>query len=615
MSDLEGPYPNYVRLPVAQSGLSKESAVGDARTERIGSLIDMVALQSSEERYERHLLELWSTARGEEDWDEAAWRWFRGTILEALDPVRLIGDRIGAARRRPGGGSTLEGDLSTVSLLVSVEVDRYRDEPAALVAWLAGPVAEAIERSERLNDGSPEQRVDVAMQGLRYLAPLLPLGPTANELAAHLFQQRSRDAGFIQTLANLATLSITSDQVVSAVLYYLVLRQAAALAADGNLDIDAGRRIHPTLHAAAHNVCAILGKQQDDQTKGSGQLVSDPVREIASLAAVFAPPPDVDQDLADVMLRLSGVPDLGDSPIDFVVTLAELGGSPVGWDVPLRVVARVEACSAVAAALAGIPQAVVARLFNAGVSLMRAGSKEAIGNIRARVLLNTAGLYWALLQSDDLLEALITHDGFDCAVNLASAAADLGQPRTGPALRALVQEVAKLATWGSLSGTPSAEIRADVARLRNASRRLGTLPADDASTPERQALLSAAAAALAEAKPRTWHEVDELDESPLLTIAAAVGAAFGQEELAPEREVWADVVRIAQARREPEETLLRVMRPSPDLFGHGAIVAPQNATDTKGMISGEEWDLVVGRLRQPSGTVSGVLRRLPLLMG
>src|SRR5262249_13427930 len=187
---------------------------------------------------------------------------------------------------------------------------------------------------------------------------------------------------------------------------------------------------------------------------------------------------------------------------------------------------QLEASGAVGSAAVGNTLRAVDLLFNAGISL-RAQKEVSNGEmddvlLRARLLINAAGLNLALTARENLYEALEELDGVDCAINYIDAFVNYrstGDVNTVASVSPLAGEIAYLAKWPLLQ---TAKRKADLARLERSANALGIMVEVRSSFP---GLAPSAQQAIAALRDSFGFESRESGD-PVVDTAAVVGNLY-----------------------------------------------------------------------------------------
>ncbi|MGH8899671.1 MAG: hypothetical protein ACRDZ4_22240 [Egibacteraceae bacterium] len=557
--------------------------------------------------YEARLELIWAAAHSQTQSDDREWRAFREAMLDVADVVPLVGDQ---AALMVDVGTPLDGNLDTVELLVADEVARQPD-PQALAAFVRNRLAPTIDRLQQTEEGTPERRVDVVVRALSALRGTPPAADLACELLRYLQNQdpAERQAGFYITVANLVmTVSAAGDdfrRVEAAFMYHMVLDGFRSLAAQGSL-----RELNEPNTSAVSNsafnvstdVSALLRRRRED----SSEQGIDVLRDLKTISASTARLIDVEEAPAAVVVYALGF--TTDRAREFLTVLLNLGSLARAWEETPTGLARLEASSGVADAVRATPEYFAARLFNAGVSLIRAQADDLAPVILSRLLLNALGLRLALQLDSDLVTALVGLDSLDCAVNFVGAFVEyqrMADPSVARGVEPLVRQLVDLPRWPPLRATgPGPGVA--LARLTSAGERLGMTPTERVSFPGLPASLNdaldalRAAAHAPAAKGDVFLDAAQLVGHLFTAVLPPTADSSGQQQT---------IDTVLASRDQPVGTLIAryaSYASSPDdPVGDGPLVAA-------GVLERAEWDRVARRLLKPLESIVPALRDFSL---
>lgn len=558
--------------------------------------------------YGERLELIWAAAHSQAEADDREWRVFREAMLRVADVVPLVGDQ---ATLMVDVGTPLDGNLETVELLVTDEVARQPD-PQALAAFVRNRLAPTMDRLEQTGEGTPERRVDVVVRALSALRGTPAAADLACELLRYLQNQdpAERQAGFYITVANLVmTVSSAGDdfrRVEAAFMYHMVLDGYRSLAAQGDLR-ELNEPNTSAVSNSAFNVSTDVSTLLRRRREGSSGQEIGVLRDLKTISASMARLIDVEEAPAAVVVYALGF--TKDRAREFLTVLLNLGSLARAWQKTPTGLARLEASSGVADAVRATPEYFAARLFNAGVSLIRAQADDLAPVILSRLLLNALGLRLALhMEQDDLVTALVGLDSLDCAVNFVGAFVEYqrtADPAVASGVEPLVRQLVDLPRWPPLRAAgPGPGVA--LARLASAGERLGMTPTEQVSFPGLPASLNDALDALAAAARAPAAKGDVF-----LDAARFVGHLF-TEVLPPTEDssgLQETIDKVLASRGQPVGTLITRYAPyasSPDdPVGAGPLVAA-------GALERSEWDRVARRLLEPLESIVPALRDFSL---
>ncbi|MGH8902015.1 MAG: hypothetical protein ACRDYA_10105 [Egibacteraceae bacterium] len=557
--------------------------------------------------YSDRLKLIWAAAHSRAEEKEGEWVVFQEAMVRVGDFVALVGDE---AELTSESRESLEGDLDTVALFVA---DKVASQPGAptLAAYVRNTLTPTIARLEQVGEGTPERRVDVIVRVLVALRGAPAVGDLACELFRYLQDQdpAERQAGFYMTVANLATLvsAVGGDfrRVDQAFMCHVALDGMRSVALQGNLpalqEANAGS-VSTVAFNVAVDVATLLRRREElSSPQGVGVL-----RDLMAISASTTPLVDIQKVDPGEVVRALGFET--NQPTEFLTVLADIGGIAEAWQQTPIGRARLQASSGVADAVMATGRQ-ASRLFNAGISLLRAQADDPRALSAGRLLLNTLGLRLALLTGRDLVAALVHLDGLDCAINLVGAFVEyqrVADAAVSREVEPLIRQLIDLGRWPSLRALgPGVGI--DLARLTSAAERLKMSPQERASFPELLSSLESALDALRAATPRAPRALHE----PLLDTAQLVGHIF-RTVLPPtadssglQQVIDGVVASRGRAVDVLEERYARYASSPDDQVGDGPLVAAD-------VLQRSEWDHVAGRLLHPLHSIVPALRDFAL---
>ncbi|MGH3921490.1 MAG: hypothetical protein ACRDTT_01215, partial [Pseudonocardiaceae bacterium] len=505
-------------------------------------------------------------------------------------------------------GEVLQGDAETVQLLIANDVRRQSD-PTALADYLKGTLALTMRRLEFTGEGTPEQRVDIVMRVLSALRGAPGTAELAGELLRYLHNQppRQRKSGFYVTVANLGSIvsAAGDDRPEQEVFtYHLVLAGMRSVAAEDSLSELDGSSATAVSTSAFNVASTVSGLLRRQPTENSEQAVGV-LRDLKTISAATARPIDVEAEQAAELVRALGFET--DRPAAFLTVLLNMGVVAQAWqDAPIGL-ARLEASSGVVEAMVD-PQDAASRLFNSGISLIRAGDGEQSAVVSSRLLLNSLGLRLALGLGSDLVVSLVEMGGLSCAVNLVGAFVDYqtnADPQVARTVEPLVRQLVNLTGLSQLYDTQRGAV--GLARLAAAAERLGVTPEGPTSLPDLRSSVQDAVDSLRQARGGP-PSADDL----LLDTAQLIGHTF--TAVLPRDEGSVGLQQTIEGLVTERDQPVAVLRnryekyagSADDPVGTGPLVPA-------GVLDRSEWDRLARRLLIPIPTIVPTLESFPLL--
>jgi len=239
--------------------------------------------------------------------------------------------------------------------------------------------------------------------------------------------------------------------------------------------------------------------------------------------------------------------------------------------------ALLEAAGAIAVAAMGRVQLAPSRLYNSGVTLLRARETDQRSlMLRLRVVVNAVGLLWALLSDDDVMTVLVENDGLDCMVSLMAAIADALD--AGAVQRSVV--LATVSGIESIRSAPGFKGRADLDwdRLDTYLNRIPARPDPDTSLTISR-LVGSICIAIG-ALEKIDGPVPEALEDWLDLSARAVVSAFQRLGAIDGWALRDDAVDLVGRRADPIRTLIDMYEAPPvELWRRGPLVAADLLTE------------------------------------
>lgn len=416
--------------------------------------------------------------------DEAVWeaieKWAQGGRLDDLDDLLTI--------RRDGD---IFPGTPGEAILAARNVVRQADfKSGSLGALLFYRFAPTLKKWEATSLATPEQQADLLLGSLggkpgRRLRPLPVLAEFGARLWHRLQSQRDRDIDYWKTVRAFGDFLHDAkgpDTLVLAAHAYHVLIDTLRPEADDEEAAD-------LIRGAANNLASLL-----DDLAGKSPAPSS-VKAIAAAALLHLQVSAAIENRAGMSSsarRWRALDDLANTPTAFQQV--------PGDDLATRRLRQAwfSARAAVVRARLRKPgkndaKDVATAFFNAGVALLRGGNRRRTEAIKAQLVINALGLWWATwLANGDGKLALGTYNGSDCAVNLFGALDDLDE-RLRDSLRSGMS-----ALWSALAAERewkgSDIARSDIARLERAAERLGL---EKGSSPDGPSLQKATAVFLA----------------------------------------------------------------------------------------------------------------------
>lgn len=345
--------------------------------------------------------------------------WANRERLDDLDDLLIV----------KADGSPLTGSVAEVRLKARKLVQDTDFQRKALAGVLLYTLAPTLRRWETLQMATPENIGDVLLPAFGggdapRPQPTRSLADFGVRLWRLLQTQEDRDIEYWKTVRAFGDFFVRAkgqETLALAATAYHVLIQTQTKNAE---DVDAADLIL----GAANNLASLL-----DDLASKAQ----PSQLVASIAAAGRLHVMVADSMSDrwrmpkAEFRARALDDLGNTPSTF---------QQDGEDSLRRRYLR----QAWFSARTGVVRArlrtpgdddakdVASAFFNAGVAILRTGSRRSAPVVTARIVLNVLGLWWALhLSSGDEIKGLEAYNGGDCAVNLMGALTDLDKGMIG----------------------------------------------------------------------------------------------------------------------------------------------------------------------------------------
>ncbi|MCX7015808.1 MAG: hypothetical protein NTW86_25190 [Candidatus Sumerlaeota bacterium] len=528
-----------------------------------------------------------------------------------------------------------DGPISDVALRVVIGAQSFGEDRRTLREFLTGRVAATLARLESQRQGSPENHVDIVLPVLIERRPT-SCSPVFRAFVAGLRGYLGRQPDSERTPSFYITQSGLGDVLIEAngreclaqALYYYheTLSQIV-------------RTMKQPAEPFSADIKRIVGKCANNSANGLDELAlhfggskgETGAREVrrtlkiisaANSDATSDPPPEGFDRATTIMVHWVGT----EPQSVWATILDDMMRSSRVWEEPgdagtLKLAYWEAAAACVRVAMSTRRKDAPSAFFNSGLSLLRAfrepGAQNRQNLVRARVILNSMGLFWAL--EADISQprvAMVDNDGLSCAVNLLGACTDMAweDTRGRNALQGVVNRLFEMESLLQDQGV-------DFFRMKNSLRDLKVTPKLAQNQGDPAALESCVgelvsyilaqmprpkrAASLSKQTP----EVEILDSNDIVWGLFSVildGAALGEFQAS-----LVKVLRqIADQMKDPRQALLNLYGPMaatvPGEPGVGPIVQA-------GLMTQDEWNKIAHEAVDESATSLAALLRSDLL--